>query len=96
MLRRFPRLAGALRDGSLCLTTLAARPPPRNPTDVSAEVRRQVWERDQGRCAWTSPEGKRGDSRWQVEVDRYRWSGRRWLPDDGMGAPKAADALPGQ
>ena len=43
--------------------------PPKNPATITAEVRRQVWERDQGRCAWTSPDGKRCNSRWQVEVD---------------------------
>jgi 5-methylcytosine-specific restriction endonuclease McrA len=42
---------------------------PKSPTVVSAELRRQVWERDGGRCAWTSPEGKRCGSRWQLEVD---------------------------
>ena len=36
---------------------------------VTAEVRRQVWKRDEGRCAWTSPDGHRCGSRWRVEVD---------------------------
>ncbi len=54
----------------------ASRPAPGNPTAVSAEVRRQVWERDQGRCAWTSPEGKRCNSRWQVEVDHVEAAAR--------------------
>ena len=43
--------------------------PPKDPSFVSAELRRQIWERDQGRCAWVGPDGKRCDSRWQVEVD---------------------------
>ncbi len=42
---------------------------PKNPASIPAEVRRQVWERDGGRCAWTGPDGKRCNSRWQVEVD---------------------------
>ena len=54
----------------------APRAAPRNPTAVSAEVRRQVWERDQGRCAWASPEGKRCNSRWQVEVDHVEVAAR--------------------
>ncbi|HEY6105051.1 MAG TPA: HNH endonuclease signature motif containing protein [Anaeromyxobacteraceae bacterium] len=42
---------------------------PGNPTTVPAEVRRQVWERDQGRCAWVGSDGKRCGSRWQLELD---------------------------
>ena len=42
---------------------------PKNPAVVSAELRRQVWERDQGRCAWVGPAGKRCHSRWQLEID---------------------------
>jgi hypothetical protein len=40
--------------------------------DLPAEVRRQVWERDGGRCAWVGPDGRRCDSRWQLEVDHVR------------------------
>jgi hypothetical protein len=36
---------------------------------IPTEVRRQVWERDKGRCAWTGPDGRRCGSRWQIEVD---------------------------
>jgi 5-methylcytosine-specific restriction endonuclease McrA len=36
---------------------------------VTAEVRRQIWKRDEGRCAWVSPDGHRCGSRWRVEVD---------------------------
>ena len=45
----------------------AATPPARAP--ITAEVRRQVWQRDEGRCAWTGPDGHRCGSRWRVEVD---------------------------
>mgnify|MGYP006269146207 FL=1 len=55
---------------------VAPRAGPKNPTDVSAKVRRQVWERDQGRCAWTSPDGRRCNSRWQVEVDHVEAAAR--------------------
>lgn len=33
------------------------------------EVRRAVWERDGGRCAWVSQDGRRCGSRYQLEVD---------------------------
>ena len=36
---------------------------------ITAEVRRQVWKRDEGRCAWVGPDGHRCGSRWRVEVD---------------------------
>jgi len=36
---------------------------------ITAEVRRQVWRRDEGRCAWVGPDGHRCGSRWRVEVD---------------------------
>src|SRR5574341_490448 len=42
---------------------------PKDPTAIPAEVRRQVWERDQGRCAWVGSDGKRCNSRWQLELD---------------------------
>ncbi len=40
-----------------------------DPRVIPMEVRRQVWRRDGGRCTWTSPEGKRCGSRWQLELD---------------------------
>ena len=46
--------------------------PPKTPATLPAEVRRQVWERDGGRCAWTGPDGKRCGSRWKLEVDHVR------------------------
>jgi 5-methylcytosine-specific restriction endonuclease McrA len=46
--------------------------PSKDPFAIPAEVRRQVWERDGGRCAWVGPDGRRCDSRWQLEVDHVR------------------------
>jgi len=46
--------------------------PPKDPAAIPAEVRRQVWERDGGRCAWTGPDGKRCGSRWKLEVDHVQ------------------------
>ncbi len=50
--------------------------PPKDPASIPAEVRRQVWERDGGRCAWTGPDGRRCNSRWQLEVDHLDPAGR--------------------
>ena len=50
--------------------------PDKGPATVSAELRRQVWNRDGGRCTWTGPEGRRCDSGWQVEVDHVDPVGR--------------------
>ena len=36
---------------------------------ISAEVRRQVWKRDEGCCAWTGPDGRRCGSKWKLELD---------------------------
>jgi hypothetical protein len=36
---------------------------------VPAAVKRSVWERDGGRCTYVSAEGRRCDSRWQLEYD---------------------------
>jgi 5-methylcytosine-specific restriction endonuclease McrA len=36
---------------------------------IPADVRRQVWERDGGRCAYEGEDGRRCGSRWQLEVD---------------------------
>jgi hypothetical protein len=41
----------------------------KDPRAIPVEVRRQVWKRDAGRCSWTGPDGKRCDSRWQLELD---------------------------
>ena len=37
--------------------------------DIPAAVRRQVWERDGGRCAWVAEDGCRCGSRWKLEID---------------------------
>ena len=36
---------------------------------ISASVRREVWKRDGGRCAFMGEGGRRCGSRWQLEVD---------------------------
>ena len=47
-------------------------PKHRLPKELWLERRRQVWERDGGRCAWTGPDGRRCGSRWKLEVDHVR------------------------
>jgi hypothetical protein len=39
-----------------------------DPRVIPVEVRRKVWTRDGGRCAWTSPDGKRCGSTWKLEL----------------------------
>jgi hypothetical protein len=39
---------------------------------IPAEVRRAVWERDGGRCAWVGKDGRRCGSTWMLEFDHIR------------------------
>ncbi len=48
---------------------VAPKAPSKDPAAIPAEVRRQVWERDGGRCAFTGPDGRGCGSRWKLEVD---------------------------
>lgn len=42
---------------------------------IPAEVRRQVWARDGGRCSFEAPDGLRCESRWMLELDHVvPWS----------------------
>jgi hypothetical protein len=46
-----------------------------HPTDgrhIPSAIRRAVWRRDQGRCAYEGPDGRRCDSRWQLELDHVQ------------------------
>ena len=36
---------------------------------IPRSVRREVWKRDQGRCTYVSPAGRRCESRWMLEFD---------------------------
>ncbi|HZY05043.1 MAG TPA: HNH endonuclease [Anaeromyxobacteraceae bacterium] len=64
------------RKGAVRPAGRVAPKTPKDPATVTAELRRQVWERDQGRCTWVGPDGKRCNSRWQVEVDHLDPVGR--------------------
>jgi 5-methylcytosine-specific restriction endonuclease McrA len=48
-------------------------------------VKRAVWERDGGRCTFTSPDGHRCESRRQLELDHVH--------ADWLGGPPAIDNL---
>ncbi|WP_374110769.1 HNH endonuclease [Anaeromyxobacter sp. SG64] len=46
--------------------------PPAERTTIPAIVRRAVWTRDGGRCAWVGPDGCRCNSRWKLELDHIQ------------------------
>ena len=50
----------------------AAAPKPFDPRAIPLAVRREVWKRDGGRCAWTSPDGRRCNSTWKLELDHIK------------------------
>ena len=39
---------------------------------IPAAVRREVWKRDEGKCTWRGPDGKRCGSTWKVELDHVQ------------------------
>jgi 5-methylcytosine-specific restriction endonuclease McrA len=47
---------------------------------ITAEVRREVWARDGGRCQWPLEAGGVCGSTWQVEIDHVRPKGRGGPP----------------
>ncbi|HET9551857.1 MAG TPA: HNH endonuclease signature motif containing protein [Anaeromyxobacteraceae bacterium] len=62
----------------------AAPPSPRR-EPISAEVRRQVWKRDEGQCTWVSPDGRRCGSRWRLQLDHIEAA--------ALGGPSTVDNL---
>ncbi|HET9553844.1 MAG TPA: HNH endonuclease signature motif containing protein [Anaeromyxobacteraceae bacterium] len=52
---------------------------------IAAEVRRQVWRRDEGRCAWVGPDGHHCGSRWRLELDHIEAA--------ALGGPSTVDNL---
>ncbi len=50
-------------------TRKAKAAPSADPRSIPAEVRRQVWERDGGRCTFVGEDGHRCGSRFQLELD---------------------------
>ncbi|WP_242343272.1 HNH endonuclease [Anaeromyxobacter terrae] len=45
---------------------------PEATSTIPAIVRRAVWKRDGGRCAWVGPDGCGCNSRWKLELDHIR------------------------
>jgi 5-methylcytosine-specific restriction endonuclease McrA len=75
-IERHGKRRGAVKPGR---TRKPAEPKPRRPgarEPITAEVKRAVWERDGGRCTYVSPEGRRCESRWQVEYDHVEPAAR--------------------
>jgi 5-methylcytosine-specific restriction endonuclease McrA len=52
---------------------------------IPATVRREVWKRDGGRCAWVGPDGRRCNSRWKLELDH--------IQPQALGGPSTLDNL---
>ncbi|HEX8909282.1 MAG TPA: HNH endonuclease signature motif containing protein [Anaeromyxobacteraceae bacterium] len=60
-----------------------AQPTGRDP--IPAAVRREVWKRDGGRCAWRSEDGHRCGSTWKLELDHIKPA--------ALGGPSTVDNL---
>ena len=52
---------------------------------IPAAVRREVWKRDGGRCAWCAADGRRCGSTWKLELDH--------VVPAALGGPSTADNL---
>lgn len=60
----------------------AGRPPPQRSRTVPAAVRRAVWRRDGGACAYSGPDGRRCGERRGLEVDHVVPFARGGVSDD--------------
>ncbi|WP_242356039.1 MULTISPECIES: HNH endonuclease [unclassified Anaeromyxobacter] len=60
------------KEGSKEGAKQVAAEPPAARTTIPAIVRRAVWKRDGGRCAWVGQDGCRCNSRWKLEVDHIQ------------------------
>ncbi|WP_242347103.1 HNH endonuclease [Anaeromyxobacter terrae] len=58
---------------------------PEATSTIPAIVRRAVWKRDGGRCAWVGPDGCLCNSRWKLELDHIRPA--------ALGGPSTIDNL---
>ena len=58
-------------ESSAPISTFGVPPSADRPT-IPAEVRRQVWERDGGRCSFVARDGTRCESRWRLELDHVQ------------------------
>ncbi|HET9555209.1 MAG TPA: HNH endonuclease signature motif containing protein, partial [Anaeromyxobacteraceae bacterium] len=63
----------------------SSAPPSLRREPISAEVRRQVWKRDEGRCTWVGPDGHSCGSRWRLQLDHIEAA--------ALGGPSTVDNL---
>jgi len=61
------RRRGKARDMAPRAGGAATAPGAVDPRAISMDVKREVMKRDRGRCAWTSPDGKRCGSTWRLQ-----------------------------
>lgn len=62
--------ATAGEDGAMKPEAPSDRRPKARPRPaIPAAIRREVWARDGGQCAWRGSDGRRCESRWQLELD---------------------------
>ncbi|WP_242346695.1 HNH endonuclease, partial [Anaeromyxobacter terrae] len=79
------------RKGAVAAERKTKRPEPTAATSpeatstIPAIVRRAVWKRDSGRCAWVGPDGCRCSSRWKLELDH--------IQPAALGGPSTIDNL---
>jgi hypothetical protein len=69
--RALKALIGHLEKTKFAATTRprSSQRPSTNPRHIPAEVKRAVWERDQGRCTFVSQTGRRCPARTRLEFD---------------------------
>ena len=65
---RKPRAEAASKDAA----SRAESKTRSSPRSIPASVRREVWARDQGCCAWRSKDGRRCGGRWKLELDHIK------------------------
>ena len=80
--KRSPRAVG---NGAAGTPGAAREAKPFDPRAIPLAVRREVWKRDGGRCAYVSPDGRRCNSTWKLELDHIDPAAR--------GGPSTADNL---
>jgi 5-methylcytosine-specific restriction endonuclease McrA len=75
-----------------CREVVRKAPPPKNTKEpkqgrdaIPAAVRRRVWKRDQARCTYVSPDGRRCESTWRLQFHH--------LEEHALGGPDTDDNL---
>jgi len=63
---------GAVAPARKANRAVPAADRPKVTATIPAEVRREVWRRDGGRCAFVAADGRRCNSRWKLEIDHIQ------------------------